>query len=156
MQLAGIGVLGGRWWLLAGTALLVVLAALAGHAWGQREAEVTVRHGFALSAEGAISVSAERDGGAGDHLIPRDVPWGDATGAHHQDGRPECLPPVGIGAIEATYATVPVTDPSGDGWDRTIWVDCSNWDESTLTARQRGNLADDRRVGPAPFPEFSG
>ena len=37
-------------WRLVGTALLVVLAALAGHAWGQRQAEVTVRHGFALSA----------------------------------------------------------------------------------------------------------
>ncbi len=53
-------------WRLVGTALLVVLAALAGHAWGQRQAEVTVRHGFALSAQGVISVSAERDGGGGD------------------------------------------------------------------------------------------
>ena len=142
-------------WRLVGTALLVVLAALAGHAWGQRQAEVPVRHGFALSAQGVISVSAERDGGGGDRMIPRDVPWVDATGSYHQDGRPECLPPVGIGAIEVSYATVPVTDPSGFGWDRTIWVDCSGWDESTLTSRQRANLADHRRAGPAPFSEVS-
>ena len=83
------------------------------------------------------------------------MPWVDAAGSYHQDGRPECLPPVGIGAIEVSYATVPVTDPSGFGWDRTIWVDCSGWDESTLTARQRANLADHRRAGPAPFPEVS-
>jgi hypothetical protein len=137
-----------RWRLVAGTALLVVLAAVTGHAWGQREAEVTVRHGFALAMEGGISVSTHDDG-SGDFSIPRDVPWRDSAGSFHEHGRPECLPPVGIGSIEVTYATVRV--PSEYGGDKTVWVDCSGWDESTLTQRQRQNLADYRRNGPAPF-----
>ena len=129
-----------RWRVFAGVALLVVLGVLVGQAWGQREAEVTLRHGFALSAEGVISVSTHDDG-SGDFAIPRDVAWVDATGSYHEDGRPDCLPPVGIGSIEVTFATVRVTDPSDYGWDRTVWVDCTGWDESSLTARQRANLA---------------
>ena len=148
MDLAGTLAGVERWRLKASAVLLVVLAALAGHAWGQREAEVTVRHGFALSAEGAISVSTHDDG-SGDFSIPRDVPWLDSAGEYHEDGRPECLPPVGIGSIEVTYATVPV--PSEYGGDRTVRVDCSGWDESMLTQRQRENLASYRRDGPAPF-----
>jgi hypothetical protein len=87
-------------------------------------------HGTGRNRHRGRALAAAGRYGSGDFAIPQDVPWVDATGSYHQDGRPECLPPVGIGAIEVTYATVPVTDPSGDGWYRTIWVDCSGWDRA--------------------------
>ena len=117
--------------------MLVVVAYLV----GRGDASTTVRHGQALSAPGDISV--EVDGSIG-YMIPRDVAWVDSTGSYHADGRPECLPPVGIGTIAVTFATVKLNDPTGYEREQTVWVDCTGWDAAEdLTPRQAANLEPD-------------
>ena len=126
-------------WTLAVVALLTVATLLLSDHDGTR-----VRHGQALSASGAVSV--EVDGVDGYLSIPTDVAWLDSAGSYHADGRPECLPPVGIGTIDVAFATVPVEDPQGRR-EQTVWVDCTGWDPDQLTPQQRANLADEPSEG---------
>src|SRR4051794_39214090 len=55
--------------------------------------------------------------------IPLDVAWISADGAHHEGGRPDCLPPRGelgpvhFGAVEVKRDQVT--------WRQVVWVDCS-------------------------------
>lgn len=79
--------------------------------------------------------------GFGSFYIPLDVTWIDSQGSYHADGRPECLPPVGLGEIDVTFATVKIKDPSGARRDLTIWVDCTGWDPAEdLTPKQTAIL----------------
>lgn len=122
----------------------VVALVLAAYWAGRGHPPVTVRHGNALSAVGAISVEVD---GAIRFSIPTDVAWIDSAGSYHQDGRPECLPPVGIGNIAVTFATVKVKDPSAAQRDQTIWVDCTGWDPAEdLTPEQAANAKIDGEV----------
>lgn len=115
-----------------------VILGIGGYVVGRHHPAVTVRHGHALSAQGGISVGEH---GMGTFSIPLDVTWIDSTGSYHSDGRPECLPPVGLGEIAVTFATVKIKDPSGSRRDQTIWVDCTGWDPTQdLTPKQAAIL----------------
>jgi hypothetical protein len=125
------------------TAVLVLFVVV--YLAGRGDASTTIRHGQALSAPGDISV--EVDGSIG-YTIPRDVAWVDSAGSYHADGRPECLPPVGIGTIPVTFATVEVKDPSGYERHQTVWVDCAGWDAAQdLSPRQAAALESGSSAG---------
>ena len=114
--------LAGRWSrdVVVTVALVGVLLAGA-YLWGTRHPHVSVRVGMALSAEGIISVEA--DGWL--YGIPLDVRWQDEMGRWHDHGRPECLPPVGIGELgPVRFGTVTVAAEPGT-WTQTVWVSCN-------------------------------
>ncbi|HSF27259.1 MAG TPA: hypothetical protein VLC50_07050 [Actinomycetes bacterium] len=105
---------------------MVVTVALVGvllagaYLWGARHPQVSVHEGMALSMEAGISVEA--DGRL--YAIPVDVRWQDERGLWHDHGRPECLPPVGIGELgPVRFGTVTVATEPGR-WTQTVWVSC--------------------------------
>jgi len=75
-----------------------------------------------LSAENTISCElTNEDWTIG---VPLDVAWRDSSGSFHEDGRPECLPPTGIGLegpVTVHYRDVRV---DGMGWKQVVQVDC--------------------------------
>ena len=81
---------------------------------------VHVETATAVSASGAIS--AEADGWTYD--IPTDVAWQDASGAFHDSGRPECLPPSGREEGPVRFEAVTV-DADGVRFRQVYFVQCS-------------------------------
>lgn len=131
---ATTGMTGRRRTIVAAVAILAVI--VAAFLVGRDRPSTTIRHGQALSAVGTISVEV----GPGTYSIPTDVAWLGADGSYRSGGRPECLPPVGIGVIDVTFATVKVKAPSAAAHDQTIWVDCTGWNPAEdLTAEQAEN-----------------
>jgi hypothetical protein len=71
------------------------------------------------SAEGAISLETED----WTYAVPIDgVAWIDQANTWHEDGRPECLPPVDPPPV-VTFAAVEVTIEERT-WRPVVWVDC--------------------------------
>jgi hypothetical protein len=99
----------------------VVLAGTA-YTLGSHEPHVSVHRAMCLSAPGTISCETE-DGDS--FRVPRDVAWQDRQGRRHIGGRPDCLPPSGIGeegpvtlaVVEADLDDVPVGQV-------VVWVSC--------------------------------
>lgn len=103
-----------------GRGLLALSLALAGCAnTSTPSKEVEILTGVAHSAEGAISIEA----GDWTYGVPLDgVQWTDTNGTWHEDGRPECLPPV-EGTVPVRFAAVEVT-VDGVTWRPVVWVSC--------------------------------
>jgi hypothetical protein len=120
-------------------AVAVLAAIIAAFFVGRHQSgTATIRHGQAISLVGVVGVL---DHGASKYTIPLDVAWVGSDGGYRSDGRPECVPPVGIGTIPVTFATVKVKDPDGYERDLTVWVDCTGWNpDEDLTPRQAANL----------------
>ena len=97
----------------------VGIAAAAGYLIGARRDTVSVRSAMVYSA-GSISTAPVEGWTYG---IPLDVPWTDASGSFHQNGRPDCLPPgtALIGPI--TFGTVDVRG-ANMSWRQVVWVSC--------------------------------
>lgn len=109
-----------------GMVTFLAVAALAatfwvGAEWGSRTQSTTA---YCLSAPGQIGCTENPDGTGRGYSIPRDVPWSD-DGATVQDGRPTCLPPIGIGNIRVTFAYETV-EVDGVRRDVAVWVDCTS------------------------------
>ena len=106
-----------------GVCLLVVVFAaplfLAGaYFLGTTRPMVWTHTGEADSSVGAISV--EVDGWT--YNIPLDVEWLDASGAWHESGRPDCLPPTNV-TVPVTFGSIDLTD-TNLGWRQVVWVAC--------------------------------
>jgi hypothetical protein len=74
-----------------------------------------------LSAIGAISCDLA-DGWT--IAVPRDVSWTDRLGRFHDSGRPQCLPPTGIGLEDPVLISWVHADLDGMGWRQVVAVDC--------------------------------
>ena len=110
-----------RWlFILVATA---ILAATAGYAAaGGSRSGVSVLTGNAHSGIGQVSAEAP-DGVV--YAIPVDsVWWTDSKGSLHDNGRPECLPPVGKSGL-VKFAAVQWT-AEGMTQRSVVWVLCSN------------------------------
>jgi hypothetical protein len=103
--------------LVAVLALLVAGVA-AGNAWGRHQAGTRTLTGRAYSTPYQIGVTV--DGWT--YGIPVSVPWYDATGAFHEDGRPGCLP-ASAQLLPVTFGAVTVTH-DGASWREVVWVSC--------------------------------
>jgi hypothetical protein len=78
-----------------------------------------ILRGEVHSAEGAISIET----GEWTYGVPFDgVRWVDSDNVWHDEGRPECLPPIDPPAT-VTFAAVEVTI-EGSTWRSVVWVDC--------------------------------
>ena len=108
-----------RWPVILAVVFLVVVAFLA----GARRPHVAVHTGMCLSAHPTIS--CEADGTT--FWIPSNVRWVDTSGREHLTGRPDCLPPTGIGTEgPVRFGTVDVHSESGSRWSQVVWVTCLN------------------------------
>ena len=70
----------------------------------------------------AVETGGSIETGEWTYALPvNDVPWLDAEGTWHEDGRPECLPPGASRRIR--FAAVEVT-VEGSTWRPVVWIDC--------------------------------
>jgi hypothetical protein len=88
---------------------------------GQRSPTMAAAEVGCLSAEGVISCTLP-DGW--DIEVPRDVGWTDVRGRRHQNGRPQCLPPTGIGLEEPVRLHWLPVEVDGSSWRQVVWVTC--------------------------------
>lgn len=99
--------------------LACALAFVAGAKWGGR---TQTADAYCLSTHQQITCTTEEDGTGRDILVPTDVSWA-VEGEFPRGGRPDCLPPVGIGALEVnvTYESVDI-----GGYEQYLatFVDC--------------------------------
>ncbi len=79
-----------------------------------------VEEGYALSAEGGISVEA----GGRTYAIPTDLWWQSADGTTNGGGRPECLPPTGKLEGPVRFKAVEVETEDELSWRQVVWVKC--------------------------------
>lgn len=99
--------------------LLLIGALLVAYYAGTLRPTIAVHTAVPSSAEGAISIQA--DGWTSS--VPLDgVEWLDRTGAAHDAGRPDCLPPTGA-TTPVTFGSVEV-NRNGLAWRAVVWVDC--------------------------------
>lgn len=92
--------------IAVGVALVVALTAVAAFQFGQRRPDVHTKTLACMSAEAFISCGYPDSPGRHFVVVPRDVPWTDAQGMKHRNGRPGCLPPTGIGTTAARVSWV--------------------------------------------------
>ena len=108
--------------LAAGALALALLSLsvgfLVGHVRGQSHPRVVEER---VSCYSAIPISCQMDDGwyVG---VPTDVHWVDSEGSHHQDGRPDCLPPTAT-EHSVTVGVMPV-DMGDTMWRQVVWVRC--------------------------------
>ena len=105
-----------------GLALAGIALAIGASACASEETDPAagiILRGEAHSAEGAISIET----GDWTYSVPLDgVQWVDVEDIWHDEGRPECLPPMDRPAT-VTFAAVEVTI-EGTTWRPVVWVDC--------------------------------
>lgn len=89
--------------------------------WGRSHPQVGEASVKCLSAPGTISCELPDDWTIS---IPRDVKWTDRHGAFHADGRPDCLPPTGIGLEGPVRVWWTEVEADGMGWRQVIMVGC--------------------------------
>jgi hypothetical protein len=89
--------------------------------WGRSQPQVFEASVECLSAPGTISCELP-DGWT--ISIPRDVKWTDRHGDFHEDGRPGCLPPTGIGLEGPVRMWWTEVEAGGMGWRQVIMVGC--------------------------------
>jgi hypothetical protein len=104
-----------------GVLAVAIVAAVGGYLVGANRSGVSIHTGSAHSEQAQISITGE-DGWV--YNVPLDVNWTDASGAWHQDGRPDCLPPTGevVGPIKFAATEVTV---SGSKVRPVVWVWCT-------------------------------
>lgn len=100
---------------------IAVVAGLLLFQWGRSQPRVHEASVKCLSAPGTISCELPDDWTIS---IPRDVKWSDARGAFHTDGRPDCLPPTGIGLEGPVRVWWTEVEADGMGWRQVIMVGC--------------------------------
>lgn len=102
------------------TRILVILAVVIAYAAGSLRPAISFHTAVPMSAEGAVSIEA--DGWTYGLAAPDGVAWTDTSGAVHEGGRPDCLPPEGT-TEPVRFATTEVTI-DGTTWRPIVWVDC--------------------------------
>src|SRR4051794_19168505 len=99
----------------AGFALVVLLLGLvAGFAVGQGRSHMHEADVACMSAPGAISCGPIESPGDAEYGVPLDVAW-TRNGSFHPDGRPDCLPPTGRGAVQVRVTWTDV-ETGGIAW----------------------------------------
>jgi hypothetical protein len=101
-------------------AVLIVLAAVAGYAWGSHRNGVVELHGSAYSTPAQIGVTA---GGIA-YNVPLDLPWLGTDGTWNLGGRPACLP-ASSKHLRVTFGAVKWEHSDMRGYT-VAWVDCSH------------------------------
>lgn len=102
------------------TALVVGL--LAGYFVGEGRSDTHEETVACLSAPRTISCGPLESPGRAEYTVPLDVAW-TQDGAFHADGRPDCLPPTGRGAVEVTVTWTEV-ETAGVTWKQVVGVHC--------------------------------
>jgi len=116
-----VSVLGRRpTWAIGILVLLLSVGAFAGYVAGRDPRVVTEEVGC-LSASRVIGCTL-RDGW--DLSVPLDVAWTDASGAFHEGGRPDCLPPTGHGLEGPVRVAWTDVEVDGRRWRQVLSVTC--------------------------------
>ena len=89
--------------------------------WGRSQPQVHEARVECLSAPETISCELPDDWTIS---IPRDVKWTDRHGDFHEDGRPGCLPPTGIGLEGPVRVWWTEVEANGMGWRQVVMVGC--------------------------------
>lgn len=104
-----------------GAAVLAVAAVLGAYAWGTAHPKVRTDEVVCLSVRAQIGCTMS-DGF--DVAVPTDVAWTDVRGAWHENGRPRCLPPTGIGATGPVRIHWLPVEADGVSWRQVVAVTC--------------------------------
>jgi hypothetical protein len=51
-----------------------------------------------------------------------DLPWTDRTNSYHENGMPNCLPP--LSSVEGLRFAWVAVSVEGAGWRQVVWIDC--------------------------------
>ncbi len=107
-------------WAVPLAVLLLAVVAYLGYTAGSSERVVT-EEVDCMSGQEVIGCTLS-DGW--DISVPLDVAWTDASG-FHESGRPDCLPPTGLGTEGPVQISWTEVETNGWAWRQVLHVACS-------------------------------